>query len=90
MGEAKGVKVPSGEYDTFFTESDDLDANGMKVKFKTYFAKGVGMVKQEITIGSQVVVIELEKYEEGKKSLTNQSRRPSRKEILLLKRSGGL
>jgi hypothetical protein len=66
MGEAKGVKVPAGEYDTFYTESDDLDANGMKVKFKTYFAKGVGMVKQEITIGSQVVVIELEKYEEGK------------------------
>lgn len=66
MGEEKKVKVPAGEYDTVFTESDDLDANGMKVKFKTYFAKNVGMVKQTITIGTQEVVIELEKYEEGK------------------------
>jgi hypothetical protein len=65
-GKEEKVKVPAGEYDTVYTESDDLDANGMKVKFKTYFAKGVGMVKQEITIGATTVTIELEKYEEGK------------------------
>lgn len=65
-GEEKKVKVPAGEYDTVFTESDDLDANGMKVKFKTYFAKGVGMVKQVISVNGQDVVIELEKYEEAK------------------------
>ena len=66
MGEEKKLKVGDKEYDAVYTESDDLDANGMKVKFKTYFAKGVGMVKQEITVNGQVVTIELEKFEEGK------------------------
>jgi hypothetical protein len=65
-GEEKGIKVPAGEYDTLVTSSDDLDANGMKVSFKTYFAKKVGMVKQTIKLNNQEVVIELEKYEEGK------------------------
>ncbi len=66
MGEDKELKIGDKKYETFYTESDNLDANGMKVKFKTYFAKDVGMVKQEITLGSQTVVIELEKYEESK------------------------
>ncbi len=66
IGEDKKVKVPAGEYETIYTTSDDLDANGMKVTFKTYFAKKVGMVKQVIKIGPQEVVIELEKFEEGK------------------------
>ena len=66
MGKEEKVKVPAGEYDCIYTESDDLDANGMKVSFKTYFAKGVGMVKQTIKIGQQEVVIELEKFEPAK------------------------
>jgi hypothetical protein len=65
MGEEK-VKVPAGDFDTFYTESDDLDANGMKTSFKQYFAKGVGMVKQVIKINNQEIVIELEKYEPAK------------------------
>jgi hypothetical protein len=63
MGKADKLKVGDKEYDTVYTESDDLDANGMKVTFKTYFAKGVGMVKQEIKIGQQEVVIELVNFE---------------------------
>ena len=64
-GEEK-VKVPAGDYDTIYTECDDLDANGMKASFKQYFAKGVGMVKEVIKINNQEVVIELEKYEPAK------------------------
>ena len=60
------VKVPAGDFDAFPVSSDDLDANGMKVAFKTYFAKNTGMVKQVIKIGAQEVVIELEKYEDAK------------------------
>jgi hypothetical protein len=68
MGEEAKLKIGDKEYtDLYYTECDDLDANGMKVKFKTYFAKDVGMVKQIITVGAQPdIVIELEKYEEGK------------------------
>jgi hypothetical protein len=66
MGEEKDVKVGDKKYDTWYTECEDLDANGMKGKFKTYFAKGIGMVKQEISVGGQDVTIELEKYEEAK------------------------
>jgi hypothetical protein len=60
------IKVPAGEYDTIAVSSDDLDANGMKVSFKSYYARKVGMVRQVIKIGSQEVVIELEKFEEAK------------------------
>ncbi len=47
----------------------DLDANGAKYSFKTYFVKDVGMVKQEITSGGLTTTIELEKdgYKAGSK-----------------------
>jgi hypothetical protein len=60
------IKVGDKEYETIVTTGDDIDGGGMKFSFKTYFAKKVGMVKQTITMGNQTVVIELEKYEEGK------------------------
>jgi hypothetical protein len=60
------IKVGDKEYDTIVTSGDDIDGGGMKFSFKTYFAKKVGMVKQTIKMSNQEVVIELEKYEEGK------------------------
>ncbi len=65
-GRQAQLKVGDKVYDTLYTESDDLDANGLKAKFKSYYARNVGMVKQTITIGAQEVVIELEKFEPGK------------------------
>jgi hypothetical protein len=65
-GREARLKVGDKEHDAFYIESTDLDANGMKVKFKTYYAKNVGMVKQIITIGQQEIVLELEKFEPAK------------------------
>jgi hypothetical protein len=44
---------------------DDLEANGAKYAFTTYYVKDKGMVKQVINAGGLEVVIELEKYEPG-------------------------
>ena len=66
---AEDLKVAAGTYkkeDVITVTCNDLDAGGMKVKLTYYFAKGVGMVKQTITIAGQEIVIELEKYEPAK------------------------
>ena len=66
-GEEDNVKVPAGTYKTATVTGADLEANGVKLNLRYYFAKDVGMVKQVIDIAGQKIVIELEKYEAGKK-----------------------
>ena len=61
------VTVPAGNYKAVVVACEDLDANGAKYSFKTYYAKDVGMVKQDISAGGLKVVIELEKYESAPK-----------------------
>jgi len=66
-GEAAKVSEPAGTFENVVTSSSpDLDANGLKLSFTYYFAKGTGMVKQEIDVGGQKVIIDLEKFEQGK------------------------
>jgi hypothetical protein len=55
------------EVETVTASSDDLEADGLRIKCKCYFAKDLGMVKQEIDVANQKIVIELEKFEAGKK-----------------------
>lgn len=57
------VKVPAGTYKTFRVASDDLEVNSLKPKITTFFAEGVGMVKQIIEVGDAKATIELEKFE---------------------------
>ncbi len=67
-GEEDEVKVPAGTYKKVVTStSDDLDANGLKCGFTYYFAAGVGIIKQQVQIGAEKTVFELEKFEPGKK-----------------------
>jgi len=66
-GVEQSVKVPAGTYTTATVTGTDLEANGVKLSLKYYFAENVGMVKQVIDIGGQKIVIELEKYEPAKK-----------------------
>ncbi len=70
--EAVADTVSAGGTDynnTVVVSCQDLDANGAKYSFKTYFVKDVGMVKQEITSGGLTTTIELEKdgYKSGSK-----------------------
>jgi hypothetical protein len=66
-GEMSKVGVTAGLFDSVVTcSSQDLDANGLKLSFTYYFAKGIGMIKEEIDVGGQKVVVELEKYDFGK------------------------
>ena len=44
---------------------DDLEANGARYSFTTYYVKDKGMVKQVIEAGGLKITIELEKYEPG-------------------------
>jgi hypothetical protein len=55
------------EVETVTASSDDLEADGLRIKCKYYFAKDLGMVKQEIEVANQKIVIELENFEAGKK-----------------------
>lgn len=67
-GGEEDVKVPAGNYPKAVTSTaDDFDANGTKMAFKYFFAKDVGMVKQELDVNGQKAIIELEKFEPGKK-----------------------
>ena len=67
QGEVAKVSEPAGMFENVITcNSPDLDANGLKLSFTYYFAKGTGMVKQEIDVGGQKVIIDLEKFEQGK------------------------
>ncbi len=67
-GEASKISEPAGNYDNVITSSSqDLNANGIRLNFTYYFAKGIGMVKQEIEVSGQKVIIDLEKFDAGAK-----------------------
>ncbi len=66
FGEAKGVKVKAGLFDTV-TVTADLKVENQNTTVTYYFAEKTGMVKQTIVIGTTTVELELDKYEEGKK-----------------------
>jgi hypothetical protein len=59
------VTVPAGTYKTFRVASQDLEVNSLKPNITTYFAQGVGMVKQIIEMGDAKIEIELEKFSEA-------------------------
>jgi hypothetical protein len=59
------VTVPAGKFKTFVS-SFDVKQDGQMVSISIYLAPGVGMVKQRMNVGGQEVLVELEKYEEGK------------------------
>ncbi|MHB1423684.1 MAG: hypothetical protein ACYC3I_10920 [Gemmataceae bacterium] len=61
------ITVPAGKYKTFRVASQDLEVNALKPSITTFFAEGVGMVKQIIEVGDAKVEIELDKYEAGGK-----------------------
>jgi hypothetical protein len=61
------ITVPAGSYKSWRVASQDLEVNAIKPTITTYFAEGVGMVKQVIEVGDAKAVIELEKFEGGKK-----------------------
>lgn len=55
------ITVPAGTYKTFRVASQDLEIDSLKATITTYFAEGIGMVKQIIEVGDAKVEIELEK-----------------------------
>lgn len=61
------ITVPAGTYKTFRIASQDLEVNSLKPNITTFFAQGVGMVKQIIEMGDAKIEIELEKFEAGGK-----------------------
>ncbi|HTU91042.1 MAG TPA: hypothetical protein VMF69_13265 [Gemmataceae bacterium] len=57
------ITVPAGTYKTFRVASEDLEVNSLKPTITTFFAEGVGMVKQVLSMGDAKIEIELEKFE---------------------------
>ena len=62
LSEEQGVKVAAGTYDVFAVVSDDTEMAGNSIKQKTYYAKGVGLVKQRLDMGAQVIELQLKKF----------------------------
>jgi hypothetical protein len=56
------ITVPAGTYKTTRVTSQDLEVNALKAGITTFYAEGVGMVKQIIEVGDVKVEIELEKF----------------------------
>jgi hypothetical protein len=62
------ITVNAGTYKKAFrVVSRDLEINSLKPTITTFFAEGVGMVKQIIEMGDAKIEIELEKFEAGGK-----------------------
>jgi hypothetical protein len=65
-GVAEKVKTPAGEFVAVLVESSDADIGGMKVQLRFWYAKGVGLVKQEIALGGlDPITLELSKFTPG-------------------------
>jgi hypothetical protein len=62
------VKAGGKDYEAVVVAGKDLKANGAPVALKYYFAKDLGMVKQELEVAGNKVVFELTSYEPPKKS----------------------
>jgi hypothetical protein len=60
--EEQEITVPAGTYKAFRIASQDLEVNSLKAIITTFYADGVGMVKQIIEIGEAKIEIELEKF----------------------------
>jgi hypothetical protein len=61
------VKTPAGEYEAVLVEGDGVDVAGAKTVIRLWFAKNLGIVKEEVSVaGGEKVLVELFKYEEGK------------------------
>ena len=60
--EEQEITVPAGTYKTFRIASQDLEVNALKATITTFYAEGVGMVKQIIEMGEAKIEIELEKF----------------------------
>jgi hypothetical protein len=61
------VEVPAGKYKAFRVSGQDLEVNSLKPNITTYYAEGVGIVKQIIEVADAKAEIVLEKFEPGKK-----------------------
>jgi hypothetical protein len=60
------VKVPAGTYKALVVRSDDLEIAGTKASGATWYASGVGMVRQTLKQGGREALLELEKFEAPK------------------------
>jgi hypothetical protein len=62
---AAAIEVPAGKFTTLSIESI-VEMSGEKVVACIWYADGVGIVKQETTSGSKVMLMELKKFTAGK------------------------
>jgi hypothetical protein len=60
------ITVPAGKYQAVVSRSPDFAAAGQKVATAYWFASGVGVVRQQVNVGGNDVMIELVKFEAGK------------------------
>ena len=57
------ITVPAGKYKTVTAFTTECEINGNKAEFKYWFAPGVGVVKQTMSIGGGAIVSDLKKLE---------------------------
>jgi hypothetical protein len=62
----ESVTVPAGTYTATTAFTTECDLNGQKAEFKYWFATGVGIVRQTISLNGQEFASELKKYEPAK------------------------
>jgi len=61
------IKVQGVDYEAVQVEGKDLDIAGAKTTVRIWFAKGVGIVKEEFVLqNGDKVTLDLSKFEEGK------------------------
>jgi hypothetical protein len=58
---AAAIEVPAGKFTTLAIESI-VELNGERVVASIWYADGIGIVKQQTTSGSRVMLMELKKY----------------------------
>jgi hypothetical protein len=57
------VKTPAGEFEAVLIESSDLEVGGAKMQLRFWFARGYGIVRQEMVLGEgNTTILELVKF----------------------------
>ena len=57
---------PAGKFNAITSYTTECELNGNKAEFKNWFAPGVGIVRQTMSIGGGVITSELKKFEAPK------------------------
>lgn len=57
------ITVPAGSFDSIMVSCEGVDANGVSYSDKSWYVKGIGMVREEYKYDGKLTVLKLNRYQ---------------------------